>query len=531
MAQGEVIGSMRSRIGTAVVAALLVTAAHPASSEAPLIVLGATPPEDAVRMPDDGLRQALRQLPEIVADVMARSGIPGIAVAVVHEGKVVLAEGFGVRAAGTSEAVDSQTVFPIASISKSISATIAAVQVTNGIVAWDDPVKGFLPDLRLRDAYVTDHATIGDFFAHRSGLPHEAGDDLSEMGYDRAEVLSRLSMMPLDAFRGSYNYANFGTTIAAEAVAAASGLDWASLAERALFDPLGMDSTSYRHADYLARDNRALMHVLNDGRFVPIEGPSPDAQAPAGGVSSNVLDLAEWLNLLLAAGGHEDLALADHAILPAFTPQAVSGPPATAGSRPGFYGYGFDVGVSPSGRPVIGHSGAFRMGASTNFRMIPSVALGVVTLANTIPVGAPEAINAAFLDIVQFGTTSRDWFDAFAPGFKLMMAPAGDLLGAELPVEKAPARAPSAYAGRYDNPYYGPAEIAFADGGLQLILGPARAAFALAHWDGDTFSMQPAGEFASGGTISSVSFKVEGGVISGFTADFFNDNKLGEWMR
>jgi CubicO group peptidase (beta-lactamase class C family) len=200
----------------------------------------------------------------MVADIMARSGVPGMAVAVVHDGETVFARGFGIRRAGEAAEVTPETVFQIASISKSVSATVAAIAVSRVLAHWDDPVATHLPGLRLSDPYITAHATIGDFFAHRSGLPAAAGDDLKDLGFDRATILARLEQLPLDAFRISYHYANFGTTVAAEAVAAAAGRDWEELADALLFAPAGMTATSYRHADFLARENRAALHARED---------------------------------------------------------------------------------------------------------------------------------------------------------------------------------------------------------------------------------------------------------------------------
>src|SRR3546814_19846784 len=100
---------------------------------------------------------------------MRRSHVPGMAVAVVMDGKMVFAQGYGTRRIGKNEPVDARTVFQIASVSKSVSATVAALEVTNGTVAWDDPVVRYLHDFRLNNAYVSTPAPIGDLFSHRNG--------------------------------------------------------------------------------------------------------------------------------------------------------------------------------------------------------------------------------------------------------------------------------------------------------------------------------------------------------------------------
>ena len=295
--------------------------ATPAFAQPVAIDRGASPPADAVAIPPGSREKAVRELPRIVDRVMQRSRVPGMAVAVIIDGKTVFAQGYGKREVGKPGAVDAQTVFQIASISKSISSTVTAIQVSRGTVAWDDPVSRHLPGFALADAYVTAHGTIGDFFAHRSGLPGTAGDDLEDLGFTRDEVIARLRWLPLDPFRISYHYANFSTTIAAEAVAAAAKQPWEELADDSLFKPLGMASTSYRYRDYAARGNRASLHVYQQGSFQALGQRDADAQAPAGGVSSNVVDLAEWLKLLLADGQYRGKPLiAPQALLPALSP-------------------------------------------------------------------------------------------------------------------------------------------------------------------------------------------------------------------
>ncbi|RKK01154.1 DUF3471 domain-containing protein [Pseudoroseomonas wenyumeiae] len=503
------------------------TLAQPAN-----IQLGATPPEDAVRLAPGGLERALEALPEIVTGILHRSGVPGAAVAVVHGGQTVFAAGFGVREIGKEPAVEPGTVFQVASLSKPITATVVALQVAARVVSWDDPAVRHLPGLRLSDPYVTAQATIGDFLAHRTGLPGAIGDELEDLGFGRGDIIARMALVPLDPFRRSYHYTNFGFTIGAEAVAAASGEKWDKLAERVLYRPLGMRLTSSRHADFLTRDNRAVLHVLEDGRFQPLYDRDPDAQSPAGGVSSNVLDLAEWMKLLLRQHrqGQEPL-LTEQALLPALQPQAFSAPPQSLASRPSFYGYGFNVGVHAGGRAAMSHSGAFLLGAGTNFQILPSAELGIVVLTNGGPVGAAEAISATVMDTVEFGAPTRDWFGAYNGQMKAMYAFTGDLASAVPPRSPQSALPAASYAGRYENAYFGQAEITVDQGDVMLILGPRRMRFPLSHWDADVFSLAGNSENAPKGSLSSVRFIQEEGKVTAFTIDFLNDNGLGSWRR
>ncbi|MGW4738372.1 serine hydrolase [Nocardia xishanensis] len=310
-----------------------------------------------VTIPDGQIDQAVQRLDGLADSLMRSSHIPGLAVAVVHDGKVVYRKGFGVRTVGSDANVGPETVFQLASVSKSLAATVVAKQVATGAVQWDTPVRELMPTFALNDPYVTEKVTVGDLFAHRSGLPDHAGDLLEDLGYDRARVLERLRQLPLDPFRDSYAYTNFGLTAAAVAVADAAGTDWESLSDKEIYQPLGMRSTSSRYSDFRARADRADGHVLVDGTYRVADPPrQPDAQSPAGGVSSSVDDLTEWMTMVLADGAVDGRPfLAPDALQPAVSPQAVSAPPKTFDSRAGFYGYGFNVGVSPAGRVVLGN--------------------------------------------------------------------------------------------------------------------------------------------------------------------------------
>ena len=256
----------------------------------------------AMPLPDNAVDNAVAKLDGMVDDLMKKSGIPGMAVAVVHGGKTVYAKGFGVKDVRSGDKIDPDTVFQLASLSKPLSATVVAHQVGQNAIGWDTPVVSKLPWFALSDPAVTRMVSVGDMFSHRSGLPDHAGDMLEDLGYDRRYVLDRLRQLPLDPFRISYAYTNFGLTAGAEAVAASAGKSWEDLADEVLFRPLGMASTSFRFADYQARPDRAVGHIHVDGRYEPLYVRDPDPEAPAGGASSSVNDMTRWLTMMLANG-------------------------------------------------------------------------------------------------------------------------------------------------------------------------------------------------------------------------------------
>ncbi|WP_404432371.1 serine hydrolase [Microbacterium lacus] len=503
-----------------------------ASEYAPRAVNFPIPSQDVVELPEGSVDVAVEELPNIVARILDESGIPGAAVTVVRDEEVLLAEGFGVRRSGEDAEIDAETVFQIASMSKPIGATVVASQVTEGVVSWETPVVEHLEGFALADPWVTEHLTIGDLYAHRSGLPLAAGDDLEDIGYDREYIIDHLRMQPLDPFRITYNYANFGMTTGAEAVSVAAGVDWATLSEQALYEPLGMASTSSRYADFLEHENRAALHTRVGDGFEPLYERMPDAQSPAGGVTTNAVDLAKWMSMVIGQGTFSgDEIATPEALLPAISPQIVSGHPAFADMRAGNYGYGFNVGVQPSGRVTISHSGAFVLGAATNFVIVPELGLGIAAITNGGPVGAAEAIVAEFLDRVQFGDATRDWLADYGLALGHYHAPAGDLVDEEAPASPAPPRPLEEYAGSWSNAYFGAAVVEVAGDGLLARLGPDGSyELDLTHWDGDVFSFVPSGENAPEGSISSATFAIGAGGET-MTLDFFDTNGLGTWTR
>ncbi|GAA1701791.1 serine hydrolase [Dietzia cercidiphylli] len=491
---------------------------------------------------EDRIDYAIGKVTGIVEEELDASGIPGAAVAVVHGGEVVLAEGFGVRDTSTGAEVDARTVFPLASISKSVSATVVAAESGNGEVDWSTPVSEYLPWFELSDPQVSPLVTVGDVFAHRSGLPEHAGDDLEDLGYDRPAVLHGLRHLPLTPFRTSYAYTNFGLTAGAEAVAVAAGTPWDELGRERIFDPLGMTDTSFSHDELLERDNRAVGHVRADspdspdsadqsdpdGDWVPADPQrDPDAQAPAGGLSSSVTDMAAWMAMVLDDGkgpGGSQVVPAE-ALREALTPQIVSSPPRAAADRPGSYGYGFNIGTSSSGRVQWSHSGAFALGAGTAMLMLPSLDLGIITVTNASPSGVAETINARFADYAQYGDPTLDWRDLFGQAFASLLDPVGDLVDATPPADPAPSRDPAELVGTYRNDYFGTLEVRESEDALEMTVGGA-AAWPLDPWDGDTFAVEPRSENWPPGSRGSVTFDDDE-----VTVELLDGNGLGTFTR
>ncbi len=419
------------------------------------------------------------QIEALTQQLMQRTGVPGVAIAVVRHDRPVLLRGFGVRQLGRSEPVDAHTLFPLASLSKPITSTVLAGLVGDGRASWDDPVTTQLPEFRLGPPAIATSVTLRDLLSHRSGLGDHAGDPLEDLGFDRATILERLSLQPLgNRFRATYAYTNFGFTAAAVAVAQQQGSSWEELAAERLYRPLGMERTSSRHADFRDAPNRVRPHVRRGDRWVMGPDRDADAQSPAGGVSSSAHDLSRWLRLQLA-DTHRPLSVSREASDP-------------SRERSGFYGLGWGVNVSDQGAVQLSHSGAFAMGAATAVYLLPAEGLGVVVLTNAAPVGLAESLGLGVLDLIRSGTVQRDYLTLLQPLMVAAMAQAYPEV--PIPAQPLPPRALQAYVGSYRNAYVGQAVVSRAGAGLRLQLGPALSPYPLSHVSGDTFRYQPPGE-------------------------------------
>ncbi|WP_319456835.1 MULTISPECIES: serine hydrolase [unclassified Mycobacterium] len=478
--------------------------AAPASSNVPPPLVPAMP------LPDNAVEHAVGKLDGLIDDLMKKSGLPGMAVAVVHGGKTVYAKGFGVKDVrngdGADNKVDPDTVFQLASLSKPLGSTVVAHQVGVNAVSWDTPIVEKLPWFALADPAVTKMVTVGDMYSHRSGLPDHAGDLLEDIGYDRRQVLDKLRDYPLDPFRISYAYTNFGLTTAAEAVAVGAGKSWEDLSQDVLYKPLGMTSTSSRFDEYVARPNRAVGHIHLGDRYEPDYVRDPQPQAPAGGVSSSLNDMTHWMTMMLANGTYEGQKIVDpNALLPALTPQSVSDRASEPAMRSGFYGYGFNVSTTSAGRQQLSHSGAFELGSGTNFLMLPSADVAIVVLTNATPSGVPETLSAEFADLVQFGEVREDWWTPYHNAFEHMEQPVGSLVGQQPPANPAPPAPLASYVGEYQNPFWGPARVTEKDDGLELAIGP-KLVVPLKHWDGNVFRVSFVTENSPPGSASKATF-------------------------
>lgn len=293
-----------------------------------------------------------------------------------------------------------------------------------------------------------------------------------------------------------------------------------------------MKHTSYRFADYEQAANRALLHVKVDGKWTARNTRQPDAQAPAGGASTTLNDISQWLRLQVGEGkfAGQQLVSAD-ALAETHQPQFVFGLDPASG-RLSSYGLGWLVSVERGGRVFYKHSGEFALGTRTEVAVLPSEKLAMAVMSNAAPSGIPEGITESFFDMVLDGELERDWM-AFASE---KIAEQEEAERAKLadyrhpPAKPNPPLALSAYTGKFANEFFGQIEIAESDGKLVMRAGPKPMEFPLTHWDRDQFIYQPTGEMATG--LSGVTFTIgPTGKASRVLVEYWNINGQGKFER
>src|SRR6266542_1267856 len=466
-----------------------------------LLGLSTAAPAEKSHVTSEQVTRAIQEIEKLAQKQIQENALPGLAIAVVFQDKTVYAKGFGVRDTNTKMPVDADTVFQLASISKSIGSTLVAELVGEGKITWDSKLSALDPPFEMFDPWVTREITIRDMYAHRSGLPGHGGDQLEGRGFTRGAVLYCRRYEQADGGFGShYACTNFGITEGSIAAARAYGLEWEAAANEKLFKRLGMTSASSRYADFVAQSNKALGHVLVDGKWVPKFKRDPDAQSPAGGVSSSVNDVAKWIRLQLANGKFEGKQIVDEkALAETHHPQMLTGFNPFTG-LPSFYGLGWNVSYDDQGRLRLNHSGAFALGAATYVNLVPAEQLGIVVLTNAYPIGIAEALGTTFVDTALYGKPTQDWLAIFKQAFSNPAA-VGTVLGFDYskpPASPASALRNSAYIGRYTNDFLGDISIIEKNGGLAIVEGPKNKTFTLRHYDRDTFTYETEGENAVG---------------------------------
>jgi CubicO group peptidase (beta-lactamase class C family) len=440
-----------------------------------------------------------RDFDAYVARVMRQFEVPGIAIAVVRDGRVVLAKGYGVRKLGESAPVDEHTLFGIASNTKAFTATALGILVEEGKLRWDAPVIDYLPWFAMYDPFVTRELTIRDLLVHRSGLGLGAGDLLwwPPSTYDRKEVARRIRYIkPETSFRSAYAYDNVLYSVAGEVIEAVSGQTWEDFVGTRILARVGMRESSVRHSAAAGGANVATPHAPVEAQVRPIAPFVSDNVNPAGGINASAADIAKWLLVQLDSG-----KLADGTRL--FTPRttfelwSIVTPyrvgriaPELSVLQATFAGYGLGFEMRDyRGQKIVTHTGGLP-GYVSRITLVPDRRVGIAVFTNQESGLAFQAITYRLLDHY-LGAPVTDWIpiyarrkaqgdSATAAAERSAVAKRDTASRPSLPLEK--------YAGTYQDAWYGDVTIALEAGTLVMRFSHSPSLTgALEHFQYDTF--------------------------------------------
>ncbi|HVI59059.1 MAG TPA: serine hydrolase [Luteimonas sp.] len=480
---------------------LLLAASCGAAIAAPQAVpRQATTTEAAAALP-----AGLQDLDAYVERVRKQFDVPGIAVAIVKDGRVVLERGYGVRRLGEPAKVDAHTLFAIASNTKAFTAASISILADEGKLRLDDRVIDHLPWFRMSDPYITREMRVRDLLAHRSGLGLGAGDLLfwPATRYSTREVAERLRDVPISGgFRERYAYDNILFGVAQLVIEQASGMSYEQFLRTRVFGPLGMAETRFNADAIEPGDNVATGHAKFDFKDLrPVPTLTWSNVSGAGGIYSSVHDLTRWMRVQLDGGviegeGKDARRLfsedRQREMWSVLTPIPVPKPsvPELAAATPNFAGYGEGwVLTDYRGSKLVYHTGGWP-GMVSRLTLVPSKKLGVVVLTSAEVGSAFNAITMRVLD-AWLDAPETDWVAAYAASLAKSQDKADENWKKHLAARDAKSR-PSLplakYAGTYRDPWYG--DVVVAAGGKGLTLQFSKTAQLLGDlepWQHDTF--------------------------------------------
>jgi CubicO group peptidase (beta-lactamase class C family) len=457
----------------------------------------------ALSFPAAGLAQSAASAPPdfdaTVLKALKTFDVPGLSLAVVKDGRVVISKGYGVRTLGDPAPVDAQTLFGIASNTKVFTAAALGILVDAGKVEWDAPVVRYLPWFQMWDPWVTRELTVRDLLVHRSGLGLGAGDLLwwPESTYDRKEIARRIRFIPpATSFRSAYAYDNVLYLVAGEVIETVSGQSWEDFVTTKILAPVGMSGSNVKHSAATKGGNVAATHARVEGTVRKIRPFESDNTNPAGGINSNAQDMARWMSVLLAHGqvpGGNRLFSEKvwRELTTLVTPMPASDlPPELDALRPNFMGYALGLGVSDyRGRKILAHTGGLP-GYVSRVTMVPDLNLGIAVLTNAESGAAFNAVTTSILDRY-LGAPRTDWVDAIARLQARMESAAAEQLKKDS-AKRDPNARPSlpleAYAATYVDAWYGEIGVTLEGGRLVMKFSHTPALVGdLEHWQHDSF--------------------------------------------
>ncbi len=436
----------------------------------------------------------VRPLDELALRALRFWHVPGVAIAIVRGDQVIYLSGHGVRSIEDRAQVTPDTLFPIASCTKSFTTTAMAILVDEGKMKWDDPPRKYVPYFHLSDPLVDREVTLRDLVTHRTGLrDHQLLWYRSP--WTQKDIIRRVGRLPLDKpFRTTFQYQSTMFTVAGFAVAKASGLSWADFVQHRLLDPLDMKATRFTTKAIAEVADKASPHRLDGEKKPQLTEPYPMAvPEPAGSIQSSASDLSKWLRFHLNNKMVDGKPLVSARNLEAtHTPQIVL--PMDAVDRIQFpethqmsYGMGWVI-QDHYGHRLLQHAGAID-GFRCHFTLVPQARLGIVLLCNLHHTRMNIALSNSLLEML-LGLPHRNW-NALVADAERKDEMEADRKENEIRDRRHPDTRPSrelpGYVGDYEHPAYGTVRITLEDG--KLVWHWNRFTAALAHYHYDTFTL------------------------------------------
>ncbi len=434
-------------------------------------------------------------IPDVEANIasgMKAFDVPGIAIGIVANDRLIYGKGFGVRSKAGGVPVDTRTVFQIESTTKAFLAATMALMVDRGKLRWDDRVVDLDPDFQLKDPWVTREFRIFDLLAQRSGLPPYANDMLGMLGIEEPALIRSLRHVePVSSFRSTFAYTNITHLLAGRIVAkAAAAPDGDTVLRQELLDPLGMKDSSYTAEAIVAAANHAVGHRWTpEGTIeVPFTQLFPYDFGGAGDINSTIEDMARWVRLQLGNGSFEGRRIVSPENL-AFTRT-----PKVAMSDKVSYALGWAIQQTPNGNIVWHNGGTNGFGAYVG--MVPDRNIGAIVLTNEENVGFPDAIGLYIVNRI-LDNPKVDHVSGTLKAAKTKFETAAKLFAKPASPRPFPPLAP--LAGNFVNPSLGKAAVTLEGDALVMAFQTSGAKLKLEPWDGDVFTakLMPLGRFAA----------------------------------
>jgi len=352
------------------------------------------------------------QFEAMAQELVANQRVPGLAMAIVQNGQVLSARGYGITDVRAAEPIDAHTVFRLASLSKSFASTVTGMLVSEGALRWDSRLTDYMPTFQLSDPYAAQRVTVADLLSHRVGLTHNTYDRDLEGNAEYTSLVQKLSNAPMACSPGDcYAYQNIAFSLVGDVVFAATGQFFSESVSRRIFKPLGMNDASYGLEGIEASARWAKPHIRAGRGWVSLmPKPTYYRVAPAAGVNASISDMAQWL---IAQGGHRPDVLSAP-LLATLQSAVVSTPTELRGSswrrerlNSAGYGLGWRV-YDYAGHRVVFHGGAVQ-GYRGLVALMPERDLGIAILWNSDS-GLPSGLLPTILDRA-IGLPAQRWLD------------------------------------------------------------------------------------------------------------------------